>query len=156
MLATPNLNKKEKSYLENKISCYRDQIQTQPKDAVAYTNIGEAERRLNNLAVARKAHHKAIELQPSLQEAQIGLALVEQDMGEGITANKLIQAALALKHSKIAYLYQGIVLHKQNDLKQAQVAWQLADQVDPKAGMQTKTWKLFNLKPNWKFFVRSI
>lgn len=150
MVATANLNKKEKSYLENKISCYRDQIQKQPKDAVAYTNIGEAERRLNNLAAARKAHQKAIELQPSLQEAQIGLALVEQDMGDGITANKLIQAALALKHSKIAYLYQGIVLHKQNHLKQAQVAWQLAEEVDPKAHSFIKTWRALNLKPDWK------
>jgi cytochrome c-type biogenesis protein CcmH/NrfG len=150
MVADPNLNKKEKSYLENKISCYRDQIQKQPKDAVAYTNIGEAERRLNNLAAARKAHQKAIDLQPSLQEAQIGLALVEQDMGEGITANKLIQAAVALKHSRIAYLYQRIILHKQNDLKQAQAAWRLADQVDPKAHSFIKIWRELNLKPDWK------
>ena len=155
ILATTKLNKKEKIYLENKISCYRDQIQKQPKDAVAYTNIGEAERRLNNLVAARKAHQKAIELQPSLQEVQIGLALLEQDMGDGVTANKLIQAALALKHSRIAYLYQGIILHKQNDLKQAQAAWQLADEVDAKAGKSFKTWKLLNLKPKWKFFVRS-
>lgn len=150
MLATPNLNKKEKSYLENKISCYRDQIQQQPKDAVAYTNIGEAERRLNNLAAARKAHQKAIDLQPSLQEAQIGLALVEQEMGDRITANKLIQAALALKHSRIAYLYQGIILHKQNNLKQAQAAWQLAEEVDPKAHSFIKAWRALNLRPDWK------
>ena len=71
-------------------------------------------------------------------------------MGDGITANKLIQAALALKHSRIAYLYQRIILHKQNDSKQAQAARQLADEVDPKAHSFIKTWRALNLKPDWK------
>ena len=132
MLATTTLNKKEKSYLENKVSCYRDQIQKQPKDAMAYTNIGEAQRRLGDLVGARKAHQKALDLQPDLQEAQIGLALVEQDMGNKVTANKMMQRALNLSHNGVAYLYQGAILHMQNSLKEAEAAWQIADEIDPK------------------------
>lgn len=70
--------KEEKEYLKSKINCYRDQIQKNPNNAVAYTNMGEAERRLGNLEAAHKAHHKALELKPDLSEAMKGLALVEQ------------------------------------------------------------------------------
>ena len=106
---------------------------------------------MGNLTAARKAHQKALDLQPDLQEAHIGLALVEQDMGNGLTANKVIQAALALKRSGIAYLYQGVILHQQNDLKEAEIAWRLANELDPKTRKLIETWRAINPKSNWKF-----
>ena len=149
MLMIATLSKKENAYLEEKINCSRDQIQKNPKDAVAYTNIGEAERRLGNLTAARKAHQKALYLNPNLQEAKIGLALVEEDMGHEIAASQTMQGALALNPNGIAYLYQGVILHKQNDLKGAETAWRTAKKLDPMVQRVIRTWRLFNFRMNW-------
>jgi tetratricopeptide (TPR) repeat protein len=152
VLTNSSLSEKEKEYLESKINCYRDQIQKNPNDAQAYTNIGEAERRLSNLKAARKAHQKALELKPDLPQAQMGLALVEQDMGNTVAANQAIQEALAVHpNNAIALFYQGTILYAQNHLKDAEVAWQKAKELDPKLPKLVSTWKLPNIKnvPSW-------
>jgi tetratricopeptide (TPR) repeat protein len=147
LLTNTSLTQKEKDYLESKINCYRDQIQKNPNDAQAYTNIGEAERRLGNLEAASKAHQKALELKPDLPEARIGLALVEQDMENTVAANQAIQGALALNPtSAIAHFYQGAILYAQNDLKDAAVAWQKAKELDPTLPKLVRTWRLPNLR----------
>ncbi|EAW35710.1 hypothetical protein [Lyngbya sp. PCC 8106] len=78
--------------LESKIDCYRDLIANNPKDAVAYTNLGEAERRLSNiknhrinkrmneLEVAKKHHLTAQKLDFKSKEVQQGLSTVNQDI----------------------------------------------------------------------------
>jgi tetratricopeptide (TPR) repeat protein len=147
LLTNTSLREKEKEYLESKINCYRDQIQKNPNDAQAYTNIGEAERRLGNLEAARKAHQKALELKPNLSEAQTGLALVEQEMGNTVAANQAIQGALAVNPtSAITHFYQGTILYAQNHLKDAEVAWQKAKELDPNLSKPVRTWKLPNIK----------
>ncbi len=60
----------------NLFKCYHEQIQKNRNDAGAYTNIGEAERRLGNLEAPLKAHQKALELKPDLPEVRLGLALI--------------------------------------------------------------------------------
>jgi tetratricopeptide (TPR) repeat protein len=145
-------SKKEKEYLESKINCYRDQIQKNPNDAQAYTNIGEAERRLGNLKAARKAHQKALELKSDLPEAKIGLALIEQDMGNKVAANQAIQGVLAVHpNNAIAHFYQGTILYAQNHLKDATVAWQKAKELDPTLPKLASTWRLPNIRnvPGW-------
>lgn len=87
--------KEEKEYLKTKINCYRDQIQKNPKNAVPYTNMGEAERRLGNLEAAHKAHIKALELKPNLPEAMKGLALVEQERGNKVAVNQAIKKVIS-------------------------------------------------------------
>lgn len=109
--------KKEKEYLKNKINCYRDQIQKHPNNAVAYTNIGEAERRLGNLDSAYQAHQKALQLKPDLPEAKRGLMLVNQDMESKVAAHPA---------------FHGAILYAQQELKNAQTAWQKAKQLAPK------------------------
>ena len=135
-------SEEEKDYLIDKIHCYRDQIQKHPKDAALYTNIGEADRRLGDLEAARIAHKTAIELEPTLQEAKIGLALVEQDLGNTAEANKTIQYALAQHENAIAYLFQGAILHKQNYINGAEQAFQQAIRLDSKAKKLISIWKL--------------
>nr|WP_277922586.1 tetratricopeptide repeat protein [Coleofasciculus sp. FACHB-1120] len=146
---------KEKDYLEDKINCYRDQIQEHPNDAVAYTNIGEADRRLGDFEAARKAHQKALKLNPDLQEAQIGIALVEQDLNNKVAANNAIQDALAQKKNAIAYFYQGAILHRQNDLEGAKAAWRQAKILDPIVQKFIPNGHLLNLKVNWHLFQRN-
>ncbi len=147
LLTNTSLSEKEKEYLESKINCYRDQIQKNPKDAEAYTNIGEAERRLGNLEAARKAHQKALELKADLPQAQMGLALVEQDKGNTVAANQAIKGALALNPtSAIAHFYQATILYAQNDFKDAEIAWQKAKELDPKLPKLVRTWRLPNLR----------
>ena len=147
LLTNTSLTQKEKDYLESKINCYRDQIQKNPNDAQAYTNIGEAERRLGNLEADSKAHQKALELKPELPEAKIGLALIEQDMGNKVAANQAIQGVLSVHpNSAIAHFYQGTILYAQNQLKDATVAWQKAKELDPNLPKPVRTWKLPNMK----------
>lgn len=147
VLTNTNLSDKEKDYLESKINCYRDQIQKNHNDAGAYTNIGEAERRLGNLEAARKAHQKALELKPDLPEVKIGLALIEQDRGNKVAANQGIQRVLAVHPSNaIAHFYQGTILYAQNQLKDATVAWEKAKELDPNLSKPVRTWKLPNIK----------
>ncbi|MBD2130173.1 tetratricopeptide repeat protein [Microcoleus sp. ZQ-A2] len=131
----------------NLFKCYRDQIQKNRNDAGAYTNIGEADRRLGNLEAALKAHQKALELKPDLPEAKIGLALIEQEMENTLAANQAIQGVLALHpNNAIAHFYQGTILYAQNQLKDATVAWQKAKELDPNLPKPARTWKLPNIK----------
>lgn len=146
-------SKKEKDYLESKINCYRDQIQKNPNDALAYTNIGEAERRLGNWEAARNAHQKALELKPELPETKIGLALVEEDMGNRVAAHQAIQGVLSVHPTNaIAHFYQGTILYAQHELNDAEVAWQKAKDLDPKLPKLVKTWRLSHLTDvsNWR------
>lgn len=106
--------KEEKEYLKSKVNCYRDQIQKNPNNAVAYTNMGEAERRLGNLEAARKAHQKALELKPNLPEAMKGLALIEQKMGNKVVADQAIKR---------------VILHELNDVE---ATWQKAKALEAK------------------------
>jgi cytochrome c-type biogenesis protein CcmH/NrfG len=147
VLTNTSLSEQEKDYLESKINCYRDEIQKNHNDAGAYTNIGEAERRLGNLEAALKAHQKALELKPDLPEAKIGLALIEQGRGNKVTATQAIQGVLAVHpRNAIAHFYQGTILYAQNQLKDATVAWQKAKELDPNLPKPVKTWKLPNIK----------
>jgi hypothetical protein len=78
--------------LQSKIDCYRDRIANNPKDAVPYTNLGEAERRLaniknhrtnkrlNELEAAKKHHLTAQGLDPKLKEVKQGLELVNTEI----------------------------------------------------------------------------
>ncbi len=106
--------KEEKEYLKSKINCYRDQIQKNPNNAVAYTNMGEAERRLGNLEAAHKAHHKALELKSNLPEATKGLALVDQEMGNQVADNHVIKT---------------VILH---NLKDVEATWHKAKELEQK------------------------
>ena len=108
----------------NLFKCYHDQIQKNRNDAGAYTNIGEADRRLGNLEAALKAHQKALELKPDLPEAKIGLALIEQEMENTLAANQAMPGVLAVHpNNAIAHFYQGTIFYAQNQLKDATVAW---------------------------------
>lgn len=106
--------KEEKEYLKSKINCYRDKIQKNPNNAVAYTNMGEAERRLGNLEAAHKAHQKALELKPDLPEAMKGLALIEQERGNKVVADQAIKR---------------LILHELNDVE---ATWQKAKVLEAK------------------------
>ena len=121
----------EKKYLQDKILSCRDELQKNDKNAVAYTNIGEAMRRLGDLPNALVAQQKARKLDPNLQEAELGLASVQANMGKIAEANKTIQDTLAQKESAIAYFYQGIAFGEQKDLKSAEASFRRVISLDP-------------------------
>jgi tetratricopeptide (TPR) repeat protein len=121
----------ERAKLLKNIECYRRQISQDPKYADAYTNLGEAYRRLGDTATAREFHQKAIELNPRLQEAKLGLALVEQESGDPKVAIAEIQKVLAQKESASAYFYQGVTLQQQANLKEAEISFRKALELDP-------------------------
>ena len=121
----------ERSKLQEKIACYRRQISQEPRYAEAYTNIGEASRRLGDPVVAKQAHEKALQLNPRLQEAKLGLALLEQASGDSKAAIAKIQEIVAQKESASAYFYQGVTLHQQAKLPEAETAFGKALELDP-------------------------
>jgi predicted metal-dependent hydrolase len=114
VITTSVSKKEEKEYLKNKINCYRDQIQKNPNNAVAYTNMGEAERRLGNLVAAYNAHQKALELKPDLPEAMKGLVLIEQERVNKVVADQAIKR---------------VILHELNDVE---ATWQKAKALEAK------------------------
>ena len=121
----------DQKYLQDKILSCRDELQKNDKNAVAYTNIGEATRRLGDLPVALIAQQEAVKLDPNLQEAKIGLGLVQADMGKIAEANKTIQDTLAQKESAIAYFYQGVAFAQQKDWKSAEASYRRAINLNP-------------------------
>ncbi|MCL1468735.1 tetratricopeptide repeat protein [Argonema galeatum] len=125
------LDDREKADLQKKIECYRFQVSQEPNFADAYTNIGEAYRRLGDLEKGREFNQKALKLNPRLQEARLGMALVEQESGNFKAAIGAIQEVIAHKESAIAYFYQGITFYKQGNLKDAQAAFGKAIDLDP-------------------------
>lgn len=125
------LSDEEKAEIQEKIDCYRLQASQNTQFADPYTNMGEAYRRLGDLQAARSYHQKAIELNPRLQEARLGLALVEQESGNPKAAVQAIQEVIAHKESAIAYFYQGNTFYKQGKIEEAQAAFQKALELDP-------------------------
>jgi len=128
---TTPLDEDDKKRLEEKIECYRDQIEKNPRDAIAFTNRGEAERRLGKLKEALLDQKKALQLNPDLQEAKIGLSLVEGDLGNPKAASQAIQDALKQKETAIAFFYQGFVLGEQKDWQGAVTAYQKSISLNP-------------------------
>jgi tetratricopeptide (TPR) repeat protein len=70
--------------LHKKILCYLDQIEVEPNNAIPYTNLGEAMRRLGKIETARSLYRKAVELNPTLAEAKQGLALLQQEKNSNL------------------------------------------------------------------------
>lgn len=117
--------------LKEKIECYGDQIEKNPKDAIAFTNRGEAKRRLGRLKEALLDQEKALQLNPNLPEVQTGMSLVEGNLGNAKAANQAIQDALAQKESAITYFYQGIVFAEQKDWSSAETSFRKAIDLNP-------------------------
>ncbi|MFB2922130.1 tetratricopeptide repeat protein [Aerosakkonema funiforme] len=122
---------KKKEHLQQKILCYQSQIQKNATDVNAYINLGEAYRRLGDPIAARQAYQKALVLNSNLQEAKLGLALVEQDSGNIQAANQVIEDGLALQENAIAYFYKGVILYEQKNIDGAKEAFQKAIEEDP-------------------------
>ena len=120
----------ETDNLQKKIFSCRDELQKNDKNAVAYTNIGEATRRLGDLPVALIAQQEAVKLDPNLQEARIGLGLVQFFMGQAAEANKTLQVALAQKESPIIYFYLGVSFGQQKDWKSAEASFRRSIDLD--------------------------
>ena len=125
------LDEDETKRLKEKIECYRDQIEKNPKDAIAFTNRGEAKRRLGRLREALLDQEKALQLNRDLQEAKIGLGLVEGNLGNTKAANRVIQDAVAQKESAIAYFYQGFAFTQQQAWKSAEASFRRAINLNP-------------------------
>lgn len=132
LLKTAPPSQQERAKLLEKMECYRRQLSQDARYADAYTNLGEASRRLEDLVTAREMHRKALQLNPKLQQAKLGLALVEQESGNAQAAIAAIQEVIGIKESAIAYFYQGATLYKQGSLKEAEAAFRKAIELDPK------------------------
>jgi superkiller protein 3 len=130
-LLAKNSNAGQTAKLQEKIACYQRQISQDDRYPDAYTNLGEAYRRRGDAANAKLFHQKALQLNPSLQEAQLGLALVQQESGDPKAAIATIQKVMAQKETASGYFYQGITLVEQTQLKEAESSFRKALELDP-------------------------
>lgn len=89
----------EKDWLKSKIGEYRNAINRNPKNAAAWTNLGEAFRRLGKTKEALEAHQKALEIEPNQEFALIGLAKTQMDLNKWTEANKAIKTVLTINPS---------------------------------------------------------
>ena len=76
------LNASERRKLQELVDNYRRMVQQNPNDAIARTNLGEALRRLGDLAGALQEQGKALQIDPNLQALPLGIALIKRDQGD--------------------------------------------------------------------------
>ena len=125
------LNDERRANLQQKILCYQAQLQKDSMNATAYTNLGEASRRLGDLKTAAQYHQKALQIDPNLVEAKLGMVMVEIDSGNFDLANKEIQNILSNQSNGFVDFYQGVTLYYQKNLALAEKAFQKATEDDP-------------------------
>jgi tetratricopeptide (TPR) repeat protein len=120
----------EKKEAQQKVAQYQQEVQKNRNSAVAHTNLGEALRRVGDLEGAAQEQQKALQLNSNMQEAKVGLALVEQDKGNLTTVKQEIQEALAQKETAFAYSYLADTLYQLKDLKGTEKAMRKAIDLD--------------------------
>lgn len=125
------LNDERKANLQQKMLCYQAQLQKDALNATAYTNLGEASRRLGDPKTAAQYHQKALQLNPNLVQAKLGMVMVELDGGNFDLANQEIQNILSNQSNELVDFYQGVTLYYQKNLPLAEKAFQKATEDDP-------------------------
>ncbi len=123
------------------IKCFRTVIELEPKNILAYSNCADAQQKIGDLASTLDCWRKIIELQPNFIEAycQGKLATSPQDLLE-IAKLSCARFLLALKQSQKdeayyhlwrTYSYMGDVLFEFGGVKQAEIYYQRALQIEP-------------------------
>jgi len=108
-------------------------IEIDPKNAIAYYNLGNALYKQGKLEEAIAAYHQTIQLNPTLAPAyyNLGIALYKQGkLEEAIAAYR--QAIQLDPKDAAAYYNLGIALKAQGKLEEAIAAYRQAIQLDPK------------------------
>ena len=76
------LSDAEKAKAQVVVEQSRKATEANPNDATAWTNLGEALRRTGDLPGAQQAQEKALQINPKLTEAKLGLVLIKKDQGK--------------------------------------------------------------------------
>ena len=92
---------------------------------------GEALRRTGDLPGAQQAQEKALQINPKLTEAKLGLALVEKDQGK--TADVIPELKQIAEEGKNAatYFNLGYLLYEQKDFSGAEAAYRQSIALNP-------------------------
>jgi tetratricopeptide (TPR) repeat protein len=109
----------------------RKVTEANPNDATAWTNLGEALRRTGDLPGAQQAQEKALQLNPKLTEAKLGLALIKKDQGKTAEVIPELRTIAEEEKSASAYFNLGRSLREQKDLKGAEAAYRQSIVLNP-------------------------
>ncbi|MGD1910496.1 MAG: tetratricopeptide repeat protein [Rivularia sp. (in: cyanobacteria)] len=91
--------------------------------------------RSNRLAVAQKAYHQVLALQPNHPEALYGLGVLAQQMGQFQEAEKLLSVSTQVEPNSVkAWFSLGNLHQTQGKLAAAELAYQRAISIRPDAG----------------------
>jgi superkiller protein 3 len=109
---------------------YQEATQQNPNDAIAWTNLGEALRRSGDVPGAQQAQEKALQLNPTMNEAQLGLALAKKEKEKAASIAKIRQIAEGGRNA-LAYIYLGYLLSELKDFSGAEDAFRKSIAIDP-------------------------
>jgi superkiller protein 3 len=109
----------------------RKDTEANPNDATAWTNLGEALRRTGDLPGAQQAQEKALQLNPKLTEAKLGLALIKKDQGKTAEAISELRTIAEEGKSAIAYFNLGNLLYEQKDFSGSEAAYRQSIALNP-------------------------
>ncbi|MCL1463403.1 tetratricopeptide repeat protein [Argonema galeatum] len=130
----PSLDENEKTRINNKMTAYEEAVTKNKNDAAAWTNLGEAKRRLRDITKALDAHKKALEIDPNLEPALVGLALAQMDSyKEDKGAIQSLSRAIKINPKRaISYFYQGIIFYERKppELDEAMAAYDKSIDID--------------------------
>ncbi len=125
------LSDAEKAKAQAIVEQSRKATKSNPNDATAWTNLGEALRRTGDLPGAQQAQEKALQINPKLTEARLGLVLIKKDQGK--TAEVIPELRTIAQEGKnaAAYFSLGYSLYEQKDFSGSEAAYRQSIALDP-------------------------
>ena len=109
----------------------RKAIQSNFNDVIAWTNLGEALRRTGDLPGAQQAQEKALQINPKLTEAKLGLALIKKEQGKIAEVIPELRTIEEEGKSAIAHYNLGVELYYQGKLDGAIASYKTAIRINP-------------------------
>ena len=111
---------------------WRQVLERSPKNADAYSKLGDALSAQKQLAAATDAYRQAIQLNPNLADAYTGLGFALLGQGQFEAAQSAFDQASDIHHRQAeAHDNLGRMLQSQGRLEEARREYQLAIQLDP-------------------------
>ena len=125
------LSDAEKAKAQAIVEQSRKATEANPNDATAWTNLGEALRRTGDLLGAQQAQEKALQINPKLTEAKLGLALIKKDQGKIAEVIPELRTIAEEGKSASAYFRLGHLLYEQKDFSGAEAACRQSIALNP-------------------------
>ena len=109
----------------------RKAVQLKPNNEIAWTDLGEALQMRGDLSSAQQTQENALQNNPKLTEARLGLALVKDDQGKTAEVIPELRTTAEEGKSASAYFSLGDSLYEKKDFIGSEAAYRQSIALDP-------------------------